>query len=183
MIFTTSLYEGERASTVGVRKVKTVDRDPDVVRSDSLHGKVGIMCGPNRDSVGPVWASNSGASGYKVQYSANAVLTGVPRGVVERPADNMSSPPAVGSIRKEPHLTITEAPAVSPPLSVDALTRRQRDVLYLIVQGKTNKEIARSLGLGEGTVKIHVAALFGKLGVHRRAAIAVAGSRFLSQGL
>ena len=105
-----------------------------------------------------------------------------PWGVVERPADNWSSPPAVGSIRKEPHLTITEAPAVSPPLSLDALTRRQRDVLYLIVQGKTNKEIARSLGLGEGTVKIHVAALFGKLGVHRRAAVAVAGSQFLSQG-
>ena len=151
------------------------------MRSDSLHGKVVIVCGPNRDSVGPFWASNSGAPGYKVQYSANAVLTGGPRGVVERPADKMSSPPAVGSIRKEPN-TITEAPAVSPPLSMDVLTRRQRDVLYLIVQGKTNKEIARSLGLGEGTVKIHVAALFGKLGVHRRAAIAVAGSRFLSQG-
>ena len=101
-----------------------------------------------------------------------------PWAVVERPADNLSSPPAVGSIRKE----LTEASAVSPPLSLDALTRRQRDVLYLIVQGKTNKEIARSLGLGEGTVKIHVAALFGKLGVRRRAAVAVAGSQFLSQG-
>ena len=117
-----------------------------------------------------------------LQNLANADLTAVPSGVVERPADNLSSPPAVGSIRKEPHLTLTEAPAVSLPLSMDNLTRRQRDVLYLIVQGKTNKEIARSLGLGEGTVKIHVAALFGKLGVHRRAAIAVAGSRFLPQG-
>ena len=155
---------------------KTVDRDSDVVRSDSLHDKVAIVYGCN--SV--FWASNSGAPGYTVQYSANVGPAGVPFGIVERPADNLSSPPAVGSIRKKPHLTITEAPAVSPP--VDALTRRQRDVLYLIVQGRTNKEIARSLGLGEGTVKIHVAALFGKLGVHRRAAIAVAGSRFLSQG-
>jgi len=72
--------------------------------------------------------------------------------------------------------------AVSLPLSMDTLTRRQRDVLYLIVQGRTNKEIARSLGLCEGTVKIHVAALFGKLCVHRRAAVAIAGSRFLSPG-
>ena len=63
---------------------------------------------------------------------------------------------------------------------MDALTRRQRDVFSLVVQGRTNKEIARSLGLGEGTVKIHVAALFGKLRVRHRAAVAVAGSRFLS---
>ncbi len=116
---------------------------------------------------------------HTLQNLANAELTAVPWGVVERPA----SPPAVGSIRKEPHLTLAEAPAVSPPLSVDLLSRRQRDVLYLIVQGKTNKEIARSLGLAVGTVKVHVAALLGKLGVHHRAAVAVAGSRFLPQAL
>ena len=120
---------------------------------------------------------------HTLQNLANADLTVVPLGVVERPADNLSSPPAVGLIRKEPHLTLTEAPAVSPPLSVDVLSPRQREVLDLIVQGKTNKEIARSLGLGVGTVKVHVAALFGKLGVHRRVAIAVAGSRFLPQAL
>jgi len=193
MIFIDSFY-GAGSSTVGVRKVKTVHLDPDGGRSDSSRGKVVIgyganwnsdlnrNSGPNCDTVCPLWASNPGAPGYTLQYSADAELTGAPRGVVERPAENFSYPPAVGSIRKESQLTLTEAPAVSPPLSMDALTRRQRDVLYLIVQGKTNKEIARSLGLGEGTVKIHVAALFGKLGVHRRAAIAVTGSRFLSQG-
>ena len=161
--------------------MKKVHSDPDIIRSDRLRSKVTIMYGPNNwDSVCPSWASTPGPLGYRLKNSASAELTAVPQSV-ERPADKVLAPPAMGSIRKEPHPTLTEAPARSLPLSMDSLTRRQRDVLYLIVQGKTNKEIARSLGLGEGTVKIHVAALFGKLGVQRRAAVAVAGARFLSQ--
>ncbi len=46
--------------------------------------------------------------------------------------------------------------------------------MALIVQGRSNKEIARTLGIAQGTVKIHVAALFTKLGVQRRAAIPLA---------
>lgn len=53
-----------------------------------------------------------------------------------------------------------------------ALTPRQRQVLDLIVAGQSNKEIARSLALGEGTVKIHVAALLKALGVANRSAAA-----------
>ena len=60
------------------------------------------------------------------------------------------------------------------------LSPRQHDVLRLIVRGLSNKEIARALNLAEGTVKIHVAALFGKLGVHRRAAVAIARGRTFS---
>jgi DNA-binding NarL/FixJ family response regulator len=55
------------------------------------------------------------------------------------------------------------------------LSPRQHDVFKLIVRGLSNKEIARALNLAEGTVKIHVAALLRKLGVHRRAAVAIAG--------
>ena len=43
------------------------------------------------------------------------------------------------------------------------------------LRGLSNKDIASILNLAEGTVKIHVAALLRKLGVHRRAAVAVAG--------
>jgi DNA-binding NarL/FixJ family response regulator len=57
---------------------------------------------------------------------------------------------------------------------VQNLSARQCDVLNLIVRGLSNKEIARTLNLAEGTVKIHVAALLRKLGVHRRSAVAVA---------
>jgi DNA-binding CsgD family transcriptional regulator len=55
------------------------------------------------------------------------------------------------------------------------LSPRQGDVLKLIVRGQTNKEIARTLHIAEGTVKVHVAALFHKLRVTRRAAVAIAG--------
>ena len=53
---------------------------------------------------------------------------------------------------------------------VDAmgLSARQLDVLRLLVEGKTNKDICRSLGLSESTVKTHLAAIFRKLGVRTR---------------
>jgi DNA-binding NarL/FixJ family response regulator len=66
-------------------------------------------------------------------------------------------------------------------VTLDAFTARQRDVLRLIVQGMSNKEIARALNLGGGSVKVHMAALFRKLGVNRRAAVAVVGARLLTE--
>jgi DNA-binding NarL/FixJ family response regulator len=72
------------------------------------------------------------------------------------------------------------AAAISSPQRLNVLTPRQRQVFELIVQGMSNKEIARNLQLGEGTVKIHIKALFAKLGVRRRAAVAVAGTRLFS---
>lgn len=69
------------------------------------------------------------------------------------------------------------APEPEPLEPISPLTPRQQDVLDLLVQGKTNKEIAIALGLGEGTVKIHMAAIFRYFGVNNRAAAAVAGAR------
>jgi Response regulator containing a CheY-like receiver domain and an HTH DNA-binding domain len=58
------------------------------------------------------------------------------------------------------------------------LTHRQLEVLKLLLQGKPNKIIARELDLSEGTVKIHVAAIFKALGVSNRTEAAVAAQRF-----
>ncbi|MFG5117745.1 LuxR C-terminal-related transcriptional regulator [Methylorubrum sp. POS3] len=66
-------------------------------------------------------------------------------------------------------------------VSLTSLTRRQRDVLEQIVDGRSNKEIARILALGEGTVKVHVAALLRTLGVTNRAAAAALGARALGR--
>lgn len=69
--------------------------------------------------------------------------------------------------------------------SVDALrtllTERQIDVMRLLSQGKPNKLIARDLGISEGTVKIHLAAIFRALNVRNRVEAVVASRKL--QGL
>ena len=50
------------------------------------------------------------------------------------------------------------------------LTRRERDVLQLLVEGLTNIQIANQLIISPATVNIHVQSIFGKLGVSSRAA-------------
>lgn len=51
-----------------------------------------------------------------------------------------------------------------------ALTEREREVLYLLAQGLTNKEIAEKLFITTNTVKRHLKAVFEKLNVHTRTA-------------
>lgn len=50
------------------------------------------------------------------------------------------------------------------------LTDQQTRVMEVLSQGKSNKEIARKLGICEGTVKVHVNAAYRALGVHNRVA-------------
>jgi DNA-binding NarL/FixJ family response regulator len=56
---------------------------------------------------------------------------------------------------------------------LDALTSREREVLILIGQGKTNAEIAAEIFVGEGTVKTHINHVFTKLRLRDRAAAVV----------
>lgn len=48
------------------------------------------------------------------------------------------------------------------------LTDRQRDVLRLLVAGKSNKQICRELNLSEGTIKAHIAGIFHAMDVNNR---------------
>ena len=57
-------------------------------------------------------------------------------------------------------------PIAGPP---PALSARQREVLHLVAQGKTNREIAEALVLSERTVQRHIADLYARIGVRNRA--------------
>lgn len=55
----------------------------------------------------------------------------------------------------------------------DAITDRERQVLEMLVAGRSNKEIALPLGIEERTVKAHVAKLMRKVGVQNRIALSI----------
>lgn len=53
-------------------------------------------------------------------------------------------------------------------LDLSTLTRRQREVLDLVLQGASNKEIARTVFVTERTVETHVTAILSKVGLDSR---------------
>jgi DNA-binding NarL/FixJ family response regulator len=74
-----------------------------------------------------------------------------------------------------PQTTEIKAAWTPPDVSLKAekvadlpLTHRQRDVISQLANGLSNKEIARQLGLAEGTVKVHLAAIFRVLAARNR---------------
>ena len=58
--------------------------------------------------------------------------------------------------------------------AVNGLTERQREVLRLLLEGQSNKEIARALGVLEGTIKVHLRTVMQRLGVRNRTQLALA---------
>ena len=57
----------------------------------------------------------------------------------------------------------------STDLVFTMLTRRERDIVEQIAQGRDNAQIAAHLGLSEKTVRNHIASVFSKLEVENRA--------------
>jgi two-component system nitrate/nitrite response regulator NarP len=57
------------------------------------------------------------------------------------------------------------------------LSQRERSVADLVVRGLKNRDIASELGIGEGTVKVHLHNIFEKLGVSSRTELALLVSR------
>jgi DNA-binding NarL/FixJ family response regulator len=62
------------------------------------------------------------------------------------------------------------------------LTRREQQVALLIVRGLSNKEVARVLGVSDGTVKLHAHKIFQKLGVRNRYSLMLQMSSIMLEG-
>ena len=100
---------------------------------------------------------------------------------------------ALGAEASERHAsagrTLTSAAAISEALAVAeapearralaALTPREREIVPLVARGLTNREIAQELVISEGTARIHVERVLGKLGLRSRTQLA---ARYAASG-
>ena len=118
---------------------------------------------------------DAGVHGYVPKTASPAELTAALKLIVD---GIIYVPPSITStsslVLEEPVLNAKPAKGAAP---LDTLTPRQREVLGLLLKGKSNKAIARTLTVGVGTVKVHISSVFRALGVNTRAAAAVAGTQ------
>ncbi len=104
-----------------------------------------------------------GASGYLIKQTAAAELLKAIRDVEK---GNMALSPSIASRFQAP-LSPTSASKTSPVLSGDNhLTPREAEVLQLIAEGQTNKQIAAELGISAKTVEKHRQQVMNKLKIH-----------------
>jgi len=105
----------------------------------------------------------SGASGYVLKDTAAQELVGAIRAVNQGDAFLY---PSIARMLLEEYLQKVQSGEERG--SYDGLTDREREVLRMVAEGKTNKEIADDLSLSVRTVQAHRANLMGKLHMHDR---------------
>lgn len=119
-------------------------------------------------------ALKAGAAGYLLKdISRQELLTAVRQ--VLRGESILNGALAARALQR-----LTHDPASYDGPAPERLTPREREVLQLLAQGQTNREIAGQLSVSVGTVKIHVEHIIAKLGVSDRTQAAV---RALESGL
>ena len=101
-------------------------------------------------------AIKAGALGYLLKDSGPEELVGAIRQV------HRGEPSLEPSIARKVLLELSHPPT-QKSLTVDPLTERELDILRLVAQGCSNKEIALKLSLSEMTVRTHVSNILGKL--------------------
>ncbi|MFC9080205.1 response regulator [Streptomyces sp. NPDC057062] len=118
----------------------------------------------------------AGASGYVLKQIRGSDLVSAVRTVAS--GQSMLDPATTARLMRSLRDPAT-APAVAPELA--GLSPREREILALIGDGLTNREIGRKLYLSEKTVKNHISRLLAKLGVQRRVQAAVLASHLQQQ--
>jgi DNA-binding NarL/FixJ family response regulator len=138
-----------------------------------------IVTGPGRRDDDILRAVSAGAKGYVAEEASSDALK---KAIREVHAGSVWVPRRVLAAfieRTTPHHVQPQAPMRSAP----KISEREREVLRLLVDGYSNRQIAYELGIIEGTVKAHIVQLMRKTGAPNRIALTVhALSKSLLQG-
>ena len=133
------------------------------IRADHPQTQVVVLT-TYADDESIIAALQAGALGYLTKDATRAEIG---RAVLAAAAGQAVLDPAV---QQRLLLAAARAPAPQPDQDhdPDELTPRESDVLRLIAEGKSNREIARALYVSEATVKTHVNRIFAKTGSRDR---------------
>jgi DNA-binding NarL/FixJ family response regulator len=101
-------------------------------------------------------AIEAGSSGYLLKAAPRDEIVAGIRSV------------AAGQTALSPQVAVALVQRMREPTASLSLTARERDVLSRVARGRSNKQIAADLGIGESTVKTHLIKVFDKLGVADR---------------
>ena len=138
------------------------------LRSDYPHTKI-IGLGETNDSASIIRCFEDGLGGY-ISRSCSGINLIRTLKVIATPdlfISTGSSEPNRAALLVEPIID-TVRPVRDTDIAPHPLTARQSDVLTLLAEGRSTKDIARRLGLAVPTVKTHLAAVYRQLGARNR---------------
>lgn len=179
------------AADAGEAQRRARDLSPDLILLDNhLPGVTGVAAMPSLKEVAPNarilmltvseddadlgGALQAGAAGYLLKNMegdelADAIVRAMQGESVIAPAMTAK---LVAAYRNAAAVPKPEA-AATPGSLIDTLSPRELEILRGIARGESNKEIARTLGIAETTVKVHVQSVLRKLDVTSRVQAAV----------
>lgn len=145
-------------------------RDPDARSVQDLLARWKF----NTNACGPIFVDSKLVG---LLYTAGSNVTGCPRRRAEK-LDYICQSAAIAlqMILKDPFLTRQTTPRTQTSRAVgfDGLSPRLKGVALLVMQGRTNKEIARHLDISHHTVKEYISILCSRFSVKNRTGLAVA---------
>jgi DNA-binding NarL/FixJ family response regulator len=168
------------AGTVAEAVAEAARTNPDVVLMDMR-----LPDGTGIDACREIRSANPSIhvlflTSYSDEEAILATILAGGAGYLLKEIDSQALLSAIGRVAKgetilDPKMTetalnaLTRSPLQAKTQNPDALSIQERRILSLVVEGKTNKEIAARMGLSDKTVKNYLSNAFQKLGVNRRA--------------
>jgi two-component system, NarL family, response regulator NreC len=149
---------------IGMPLLNGIDATTQILRENQQIGV--IILSMHADESYIMRALNAGAKGYLLKDSADDDLLKAVRTVAE--GKPFFSPVIAHTLLEDYVKLMREHRAMD---SYDLLTEREREVLQLLAEGKSNKEVASLLGLSPYTVESHRNNLMQKLNLHNTADI------------
>jgi len=151
-----------------VRKVKA---SLSTIRIIALHGI--------EDSRGGLDALSSGIDGMVLTTQPGVVLLAVIEYLCRRPAIAARCLPCdTSALERTGSTSGLEDPMPIPPDWSEDLTKREHDIIALIGEGLSNKDIACRLNICSTTVRHHLTSIFGKLDVHSRQQLLIRAHKY-----